>query len=95
MDDNATTGAYLDTFVPSNSGGLLTPKGMVFGPDGNLYISSADTNQVLRFDGSTGAFLGVFVTAGSGGLSNPRSLLFGPDGKLVGRACRDKFVRQR
>src|SRR5205085_7993505 len=52
------------------------------GPDGDWYVSSGNTNQVLRYGGTTGAFLGVFVAAGSGGLNNPRALTFGPDGNL-------------
>ena len=54
----------------------------MFGPDGNLYVTSFGTNQVLRYNGTTGALLGTFVAAGSGGLSLPRGLTFGPDGNL-------------
>ena len=47
-----------------------------------LFVSSVDTDNVLRFDATTGAFVGVFVPAGSGGLDNPGGLAFGPDGNL-------------
>jgi DNA-binding beta-propeller fold protein YncE len=53
---------------------------LVFGPDGNLYVSSTATNQVLRFNGTTGAFVDVF--ASGGGLTGPYGLAFGPDGNL-------------
>jgi streptogramin lyase len=70
-------------FVPSHSGGLLNNYGQLdFGPDGNLYVASDGTNNVLRYDGTTGEFLGVFVPAGSGGLNQPEGLVFGPDGRL-------------
>jgi sugar lactone lactonase YvrE len=81
---NGTTGQYINTFVAQRSGGLsgFTGNCLAFGPDGNLYASSANTNQVLEYNGTTGAFIKAFVAAGSGGLTDPRGLTFGPDGNL-------------
>ena len=73
---NAQTGARLADFVTAGSGGLDRPFGFAFGPDGNLYVSSLGTGQILRYDGSTGAFLGVFASGGD--MSNPTYLVFGP-----------------
>jgi hypothetical protein len=94
---DGTTGAFLNVFVAAGSGGLRTPTGLGFGPDGQLYVinfDSAGAGEILRYDGTTGAFLNVFVAAGSGGLSGPRALGFGPDGQLyVGGAGTNPILR--
>jgi DNA-binding beta-propeller fold protein YncE len=70
------------TFVAAGTGGLDQPADLIFGPDGDLYVSSQSTNEaVLKFDGN-GAFLGTFVTPDEGGLVDPRGLAFDQDGRL-------------
>lgn len=73
-----------DPSTPADENGPLDgPTAAVFGPDGDLYVASFETDQVLRFDGRTGAYLGVFVAAGSGGLNGPDAgTKFGSDGNL-------------
>jgi hypothetical protein len=71
-------------FVAPGSGGLLSPIGVIFGPDGNcdgyqhIYVTNiaftgyyGKNGNVRRFDGLTGAFIDTFVPAGSGGLDDP------------------------
>src|SRR5207253_4678417 len=90
---DGTTGAFVSAFVPGGSGGLGSPTGLVFGPDGNLYVAdggfSGSTPAVLRFQGpggpTPGAFMGAFVPAGRGGLLQPFGVLFGPDRNGDGR----------
>jgi DNA-binding beta-propeller fold protein YncE len=83
---NGTTGAPLGTFV--SGGRLRGPVSMVFGPDGNLYVSSIDNGEVQRYNGTTGAFLNTVATAPFGtdptfGFAlGPLGLAFGPDGNL-------------
>jgi sugar lactone lactonase YvrE len=76
------TGAISETFIVSQNLGLSGPRGLAFGPDGNLYVSSRDTNSVVRYNGMTGEFIDTFVAPGSGGLTGPTSLIFGADGNL-------------
>jgi streptogramin lyase len=84
---NEATGAFIDAFVDSGSGGLSSPRGLFIGPDGNLYVNSFDTNGVMRYDGATGAPLpapaqmGAVFASGSG-LDGPTGLILGRDGNL-------------
>jgi hypothetical protein len=87
---NEVTGDLIDSFISSsNNGGLSTPRAVLFGRDGNLYVTSNDTQSVMRYDGTTGAPLpapgqtgATFIHPGSGGLQNPAQLIFGRDGNL-------------
>lgn len=87
---DGVTGAFVERFVwddpntpDDESGGLKGPGAVLFGADGQLYVSSFDSDAILRYDGATGAFVDVFVTAGAGGLNGPDAgMVFGPDGHL-------------
>jgi streptogramin lyase len=79
------SGRFMDTFAAGDQGDPRDQvnqdsTGLVFGPDGNLYINSHKTDSVLRFDGKTGAPMGVFAAGPE--LQQPSGLVFGPDGNL-------------
>lgn len=42
------------TLVASNAGGLKGPAGMAIGPDGQLYVCSRESREILRYDLKTG-----------------------------------------
>ena len=75
--------------IPAGTAGLAGPAGLDFGPDGNLYVSSQFTGEILRFNGTTGQPLpsplaggrdGLFADLGAG--ASPGLIRFGPDGNL-------------
>src|SRR4030095_1817570 len=49
---DAATGAFRGAFVAAGSGGLDQPRGLGLGPDGNLYVASFMSDQVLCYDGA-------------------------------------------
>lgn len=84
---NADTGAFVDVFIPAQTGGMNVPYGMTLGPDGNLYVVSTRTEiypgddlRVLKFDSHSGDYLGTF--ASDSAMEGPADLAFGPDGNL-------------
>lgn len=83
------TGEDLGQFVATNSGGLHTPNGLAWGPDGNLYVASADTSQVLRYDGRTGAFIDIFA---SEPINRASFIAFGADSHLYVCSTNDDRV---
>ena len=52
--------------------------GLTFGPDGNLYVSSGDTLNVLQYSGSDGHFLDVFAVLDFPLGLSPAGLVFYP-----------------
>ena len=61
--------------------GVLTLCFFATSLQGDMFVSAASANSVMRFD-DAGNFLGNFVSPNSGGLSNPQGIAFGPDGHL-------------
>ncbi len=88
---DGSTGTFIEVLVQDDpgtpaideSGGLTNAHGLLFGRDGDLYVTSFGSNEVLRYDGATGEFLDVFVTSGNG-LSGPTDVLFPITGDIDG-----------
>ena len=93
---NDKTGEFIDTLVPTGSGGLNGPSGMLIGSDGLLYVISIRSDSILRYDAQTGAFIDTFLSDKA--LDFVEDLTFGPDGNLYlssssSQQNRNKIVR--
>ncbi|HXB68194.1 MAG TPA: hypothetical protein VNY05_08125 [Candidatus Acidoferrales bacterium] len=99
------TGAFLGDLdfgkFTGDSFGEYHPRGLVFGPDGKLYVSAVGNQNgpdphfdplagfILRFE--NGRFSDVFASnASCPALHRPEGLVFGPDGKLYVTSFLDK-----
>ena len=69
---HASTGEFVDEFVPRGRGGLSKPYGISYGPNQHFYVASAGTKSVIQYDGNSGAFLKKFCTVSG----EPRALVF-------------------
>ncbi len=89
-------GAPIANGVDPGAAGLNFAAGMTIGPEGNIYVSSLGTGEILYYDGATGDPLpsphaggrdGLFATLANEGneeqpVGGPGPLRFGPDGDL-------------
>ena len=78
-------GTFKDVYINVGVGGLIAPTGLVFGTDGNFYVSSSGSNEILRYVGASGAFINAFVkfvlSAGTDVVS-PQGLVIDAAGNL-------------
>jgi hypothetical protein len=80
---DGSTGAFIDTFVPTGAGGLADVRDILFDGDGNLLVAEPTKNAVLRYEGpagqTPGRFIDAVVPSGLGGLRFPISIAVGDD----------------
>jgi sugar lactone lactonase YvrE len=83
------TGNFLGNLNTTGFGASFNPRGLVFGPNGYLYVSSVgnlaagdrNSGYVLRFDPTARTFVNV-VASHAQGLHRPEGIVFGPDGNI-------------
>jgi DNA-binding beta-propeller fold protein YncE len=88
---NASTGAFLDTFIPAGGVGAMSQPRTILFRDNKVWVTSDNGNKALRY-GLDGSFVDTFVTPGSGGLSGASGMAFGDDGLLYVSSWRNSRV---
>lgn len=81
---NGVTGAFIDTFIPSGSGGLRVPLWLLF-HGAYLYVGDTEAGAIRRYDARTGVFMDNMIpehSQGLAGFSDLQGFGFGPDGDL-------------
>lgn len=86
------TGFFFHTFTNGAHKYDTGIRGLVFGPDGHLYVSRTNANRIQRYNGTTGTYMDDFVPPRSGRLRQPEAITFGPDGNLYVAAVRNGAV---
>lgn len=76
---DAHHGQFTKTLIQPGAGGLKSPQGIQFGSDGNIYVASQGTNQILKFN-VNGQSIGVFAELPK--TCSPTAMVFGPDSNL-------------
>ena len=69
-----------DVTVLAQGGPLHGSNGILFGPDGNLYIASVVSSAILAIDPESGAIVSRW--GADDGVNGPDDLAFGPDGSV-------------
>jgi subtilisin-like proprotein convertase family protein/streptogramin lyase len=88
---NIETGEPIGTYIMAGSGGLSFPFALAFGPgDNNVYVTSAGTNQILKYNAVTGGYLGI---GASTGLDYPRDVAFSDGLMYVTSGDNDRIIR--
>ena len=82
LEFDATTGAFITTYVAQGVGGLDIPRGIAFDQEGRLYVADFGTNAIHRYD-SQGNYLDDPVSSSVSSLQVPIGLAFDAQGGLL------------
>ncbi|MBA4719399.1 MAG: tandem-95 repeat protein [Nitrosopumilus sp.] len=67
---DAASATLIGDFIGSGVGGLNLPYNIKFASDGDVYVSSLNTNSILHYHGNSGDFIETVIDSGDG-LSTP------------------------
>jgi sugar lactone lactonase YvrE len=67
-------GQLLEVLDSANTAGVSAPQGVVFGPDGMLYVASMGNGKVVRYDVGSKTFKDVFTTVSVRGIAKSQPI---------------------
>ncbi len=78
-----TDNSVVGTFAAPDFTSFRRPRGLAFGPDGNLYVAGDGDEgaTVIQIDAGTGAVLGDFLPEDA--VDDPKAVLFTDDGSML------------
>lgn len=68
------TGQPLEVFDSANAAGISAPQGVIFVPDGMLYVASMGNGKVVRYDTGSRRFKDAFTTVSVRGIAKPQPI---------------------
>ncbi|MCA9283779.1 MAG: hypothetical protein KDA22_01090 [Phycisphaerales bacterium] len=89
---DAHSGDFLGMLVPSGTGGLASPAGLLVTTEGRLLVASTGSSRVLEFDALSGAFIRTFADLGFQALGAPIGLAASPAGTIAVGTSTDRVV---
>ncbi|MBI5863937.1 MAG: PEP-CTERM sorting domain-containing protein [Planctomycetes bacterium] len=81
---DGATGAWLGSVVPHlNDGSPSVGKGIVFGPDGDLYVGDWFRARIDRYAAGSFSLKASYAHVAGDNLGTPNYMTFAPDGRLM------------
>ena len=88
---DGTTGAFVQNVIDIENGGFSVAKGLVFGPDGDLFVGDFFRGRVARYDGTT--FQEIASTP-DGSIGTPSGMHISPEGNLMVLSGGNNLIRE-
>src|SRR5262245_32335861 len=82
LDRFTDAGVYVGPFVTEGLGGLISPQGLAYGLDHNLYVASFTDGTIKEYNGLTGSLINAAFASNAQMVQSVVGLKVGPNGDL-------------
>jgi WD40 repeat protein len=91
VEFDGTTGVFIQNVINIQNAGFSVAKGLVFGPDGDLFVGDFFRGRVARYDGTT--FQEIAAT-GDNTIGTPSGMHIAPNGNLMVLSGGNNLIRE-